>query len=322
MTLYNKSVQSDPLCARHDWEHAIQRIVDQLRQVQAFAETPEDAPPEAVASWPESPRPAPAAVETGRDSSPARSQNDAPKRRAGGWRWLALPAFGLAAVLLAVFVALGLFNRTSSPDKAVIAEKPGSSRAALPTPASRDTTPAATNPPARVSTVPNPAPAPQHEPAATPSAKSTVDTGAPASIGNPRIADIAIGTQQKTPGADLVGVWGGSSSCSQGEIGVELSLKDVQADGAVSGSLRFFNLPGQNNTADGEYTLGGRYYDKDRTLYLQPGNWIKQPPGYSMANFTLTFDAGEQALKGRVANVACSTISVIRNRGSGSRPSG
>jgi len=303
--------------AFHDWEHAIQRIVDQLRQVQGFAETPEGAPPRAAASWPESPQPAHAA-DTGTVSSPAISRNDAPKSRAGGWRWIAFPAFGLAAVLLAVFVALGLSNRNSSPDKPAIAEKPGSAPAALPTPVTRDTATLAANPPPRVSATPN-APVTQRE-AATPPAKP-VETGTPGSFSNPRIADIGIATQQKTPGSDLLGVWGGSSSCSQGEIGVELSLKELQADGAVSGSLRFFNLPGQNNTADGEYTLGGRYYDKDRTLYLQPGNWIKQPPGYSMANFTLTFYSGEQALKGRVANVACSTISVTRNGGTASPPS-
>jgi hypothetical protein len=223
-------------------------------------------------------------------------------------------------VLLAVFVALGLSNRNSSPDKAAIAEKPGSAPAALPAPVSRDTTTVAANPPARVPVPPNPAPATPRDSAATLPAKP-VETGAAASFSNARIADIAIATQQKTPGSDLLGVWGGSTSCSQGEIGVELSLKELQADGAVSGSLRFFNLPGKNNTADGEYTLGGRYYDKDRTLYLQPGNWIKQPPGYSMANFTLTFYSGEQALKGRVTNVACSTISVTRNGGTASPPS-
>jgi hypothetical protein len=307
--------------AFHDWEHAIQRIVDQLRQVQGFAETPEDAPPRAAASWPESPQPAHAAADTSSETSAA-SRNGAPKGRAGGWRWIAFPAFGLAAVLLAVFVALGFSNRNSSPDKPAIAEKPGSAPAALPTPVTRDTTTVAANPPPRAAAPPNAAPTPQRDLAtATPPAKAAVESAATASFSNPRIADIAIATQQKTPGSDLIGVWGGSTSCSQGEIGVELSLKELQADGAVSGSLRFFNLPGKNNTADGEYTLGGRYYDKDRTLYLQPGNWIKQPPGYSMANFTLTFYSGEQALKGRVTNVACSTISVTRNGGTASPPS-
>ena len=305
--------------AFHDWEHAIQRIVDQLRQVQGPGGPPADASAGAAALPAEDQQPAHAA-EIGSVSSPAISRNDAPKSRAGRWRWIAFPAFGLAAVALAVFVALGPFNRNSSSDKPAIAEKPGSPPAALPSPVSRDPTNVAANPPPRAAAPPNAAPTPQRDSAATLPAKP-VETGAAASFSNPRIADIGIATQQKTPGSDLLGVWGGSTSCSQGEIGVELSLKELQADGAVSGSLRFFNLPGKNNTADGEYTLGGRYYDKDRTLYLQPGNWIKQPPGYSMANFTLTFYSGEQALKGRVTNVACSTISVTRNGGTASPPS-
>src|SRR5260221_7092898 len=117
-------------------------------------------------------------------------------------------------------------------------------------------------------------------------------------------------TQQKPLGSDLQGLWNGSSVCADGEIGVELSLKEVRSDGTVLGSLRFFNLPDRNNVSEGEYTLQGRYFDKDRTLYLQPGVWIRQPPGYSMASFTFSFSPGDQTLAGRVSNVACSTISV------------
>src|SRR4051794_10556692 len=70
--------------AFHDWEHAIQRIVDQLRQVQGPAEPPEDAPPRAAASLPEGLPPSHPAGVTASDSSPAASPNHAPKRRASG----------------------------------------------------------------------------------------------------------------------------------------------------------------------------------------------------------------------------------------------
>ena len=82
--------------AFHDWEHAIQRIVDQLRQVQGPGEPPADASAGAAALSTEGLRPSHAAVETGSDSSPAASRNDPPKRRAPGWRWIAVPTFGLA----------------------------------------------------------------------------------------------------------------------------------------------------------------------------------------------------------------------------------
>lgn len=331
--------------AFHDWEHAIQRVVDQLLLVEGLREIRDNLSAQSDLPQENRKQPRLAAVEkqSGSDGSPPPSANAGSTRPAHDWRLIAFPAFGLAALAIAAFVWFGIFSLTPSvqkpgvatdiaPPRAAVpnppgqsptdtAVKPSSAGAPVSAPPSRSASEIVGNPPSRSAGMPTPPSPPQRETAPTPAAGPAAAAQATTATLNPRIADIGIGGQPKSPGSDLLGSWGGSSRCPQGEIGVELLLKEAKADGAVLGSLRFFNPPGQNITEEGEYTVQGRYYDKDRTLYLRPGEWIKQPPGYSMANFTAALSLNEQTLTGRVSNGHCYTISVTREGGSPSPPS-
>jgi hypothetical protein len=325
--------------AFHDWEHAIQRVVDQLLLVEGLRDTRDNL--SARSDLPqESRKPPPLTVEkqSGSDGTPSPSVNARTTRLARDWRLIAFPAFGLAALAIAAVASFSIFSpapsvrgpgaetdmtppRAANPSgrsPAEVAVKPSSSGAPVQSPQSRSASEIVANPPSRsadTATLP-----PQRGTASTPAAGPAGAAQAGTTL-NPRIADIGIGEQRKSPGSELLGAWGGSSRCPQGEIGIELLLKEAKADGAVLGSLRFFNPPGQNLTEEGEYAVQGRYYDKDRTLYLRPGEWIKQPPGYSMANFTAALSLNEQTLTGRVSNGRCYTISVTREGGSPSLPS-
>ena len=286
--------------AFHDWEHAIQRVVDQLLLVDDLRGTTNEISTRSGLPHDDTvePRHATAEKRGGSGESPPVSPSAVSARPTRAWRWVAFPAVGFLSLAVAILIWFGTSNRTPTMQKPDIAEKLSPSRAAVPSP---------TPPPP--STV-------QREASSTLPAKPAAEAPASAAISNPRITEIGNNTQKKSPGSDLLGLWGGSSACAQGDIGVELSLKEVQGDGIVRGSLRFFNLPGKNNTGEGEYSLQGRYYDADHTLYLKPEAWIKQPPGYSMASFSFTFQPRGPSLTGRVSNVACSTISVTKVGGS------
>ena len=303
--------------AFHDWEHAIQRVVEQLRMVDGLAEPSSEAAARSAGPEEVSRRPSPAPAETAGAQIATGSASVAATTRIRSWRWIALPAFGTVALAVAIFLWSSPFggNPTTQAPKVAATQS-------APAPVTPPTTPPFVGRAPSSATVPTPAlsppvaaPSPPREASSPPAAIAVVEAPGSAVSLNPRITDIGIGVPQNSPGSELVGRWGGSSTCSQGDVGVELSLNEVRPDGAVHGSLRFFNLPGQNNTAEGEYTLQGRYYPKDRTLYLQPGGWVKQPPGYAMANFTVAFSPADQTLKGRVSNVSCSTISVTKDDG-------
>jgi TIR domain len=314
--------------AFHDWEHAIQRVVDQLLLVDGLERTSDAGLRRSALprDGGEQPRQATGdkREESGR-SAPV-SPNVVSAGASRGWRWIAVPALGFAVLAIAILIWFGLVSRTPTTQKADIGENTSPPRVTPPNPLNRNPTTQkadlAANPsPPRAT--PRSLPPPSTPTVQQEASTSPVGPGAEASnsisIVNPRISEIGNETQRtppntqlKTPNSDLLGLWDGSSTCDQGEIGVELSLKETRADRMVLGTLRFFNLPGHNNTGEGEYTLQGRYYDKDSMLYLQPGVWIRQPPGYSMASFSFTLESHGPMLIGRVTNAACSTISVTK----------
>jgi hypothetical protein len=109
----------------------------------------------------------------------------------------------------------------------------------------------------------------------------------------------------------LLGVWRGSYVCSQGETGVDLAFSELFDDGAVLGTFSFYNLPGQGNSASGAYTLIGQLDVGHRTIYLDPGTWIRRPPGYAPVGVAISFpSSGERAISGTITNSGCSQISV------------
>jgi hypothetical protein len=87
----------------------------------------------------------------------------------------------------------------------------------------------------------------------------------------------------------FLGVWRGSYVCSQGETGVDLSFSELHDDGSVLGTFSFYNLPGESNSATGVYTLIGQLDIRNQIVYLDPGTWIRQPPGYGPVGVSISF---------------------------------
>lgn len=111
--------------------------------------------------------------------------------------------------------------------------------------------------------------------------------------------------------SSLLGVWRGSYVCGQGETGVELSFTELRDDGVVLGTFNFFNLPGHNNAASGEYTLIGQLDIGSQSIFLDPGTWIRQPPGYTAVGVSMSFPSPEaHEMHGIVTNPSCSQIYV------------
>jgi hypothetical protein len=120
--------------------------------------------------------------------------------------------------------------------------------------------------------------------------------------------DTAVKTLQMARSA-LLGVWRGSYVCGQGETGVELSFTELGDDGVVVGTFSFFNLPGRSNVKNGEYTLIGKLDLRTRELYLSPGKWIKQPPGYTPVGFSAPLPSlGVRKIFGRITFPGCNQI--------------
>ena len=110
----------------------------------------------------------------------------------------------------------------------------------------------------------------------------------------------------------LVGVWRGSYICRQGETGVEVTITDLTADGAVKGRFHFFNMPGKSNAAEGEFLLSGKYDLAAGTLTMTPGEWIKQPENYVTAGFTAYYRPPAPTMAGTVDNNVCRQINLTK----------
>jgi hypothetical protein len=91
--------------------------------------------------------------------------------------------------------------------------------------------------------------------------------------------------------------------CSQGKTGVELDFTGLNADGAARGTFSFFSLPGYDNSQSGEYELTGRLNASNGELHMNPGAWIREPPGYAAVGFSATLSEGE--LQGTIRFPAC-----------------
>ena len=130
-----------------------------------------------------------------------------------------------------------------------------------------------------------------------------------------QIAGASFGTLQTARNA-LLGVWRGSYVCAQGETGVELSFTQLHTDGVVVGTFSFFNLPGHNNSESGEYTLIGRLDVGTGELFVNPGRWIRQPPGYAPVGFSASFASANRILGRVIANFpGCSQIYADKSNG-------
>lgn len=142
----------------------------------------------------------------------------------------------------------------------------------------------------------------------------------------PGFADAAARPASEIPGSTqdliqlarsrLLGVWRGSYVCSQGETGVDLSFSEVHNDGTIIGTFTFYSLAGQSNSASGAYTLTGQLDIGNQIIYLDPGTWIRQPPGYGPVGVSISFpSSGEHAIKGTIMSSGCGQISVAKTSG-------
>jgi hypothetical protein len=94
--------------------------------------------------------------------------------------------------------------------------------------------------------------------------------------------------------------------------GVELAFTELRADGTVSATFSFFNLPGRSNAAEGKFNLNGRYDLASGSLSMTPGAWIRQPAGYFSAGFSAVYRPPARTIAGTISNTACGQITVTK----------
>ncbi len=113
----------------------------------------------------------------------------------------------------------------------------------------------------------------------------------------------------RTPDTPYAGIYGGSYTCTDGEHGFYLDLKNVRAasgggydvDGVIGLFPTISGVSGPVGHVAGSLTVSGTI-DADGKIALAAGEWLKQPAGYGAADLEGTLRAkpdGSYALTGK-----------------------
>jgi len=98
----------------------------------------------------------------------------------------------------------------------------------------------------------------------------------------------------------LLGVWHGYYVCGQGRTGGELSLTEMTDQGTISGTFKFFNLPGMHNAQPGSYAVSGKYDFAAKSLRIDPAGWIDHPHDYTAIPMVFPMITDWTKIEGRV----------------------
>jgi len=77
---------------------------------------------------------------------------------------------------------------------------------------------------------------------------------------------------------DIVGIWEGSYSASQGKTGLTLNV--YKANDHYEAIFDFYNLPGKTNAKAGKYYMYGSYNELTGKYNLIGYEWINRPVNY------------------------------------------
>jgi hypothetical protein len=115
-------------------------------------------------------------------------------------------------------------------------------------------------------------------------------------------------TTAGSPPSLAAGTWTGTYACSQGETGVHLAVRASSGDG-LAGTFSFYAVPSNPSVPSGSYTMTG--FIDPAGVFLFPGQWISQPPGWTMVNVAMNLPTGGgTAMTGEV--VGCSSLSLTK----------
>ncbi|MCK9893013.1 serine/threonine-protein kinase [Frankia sp. AgB32] len=116
-----------------------------------------------------------------------------------------------------------------------------------------------------------------------------------------------------TPPIALVGHWRGGFTCTQGLVGLLLTIIETP-DHALWGTFEFYPVSVSPTVARGSYLV--RVIYSDGAMNVSGVRWINQPTGYNMVNLTARPRADRpDDLGGRVTLSDCSTFSLHRESG-------
>jgi hypothetical protein len=147
--------------------------------------------------------------------------------------------------------------------------------------------------------------APSAAPAATHSAIPPA-TVSPASVNT---SSAAVPSPTAPAGPAVVGVWGGTYTCSQGLTGMRLTITGSGGD-TLMAVVAFYAVASNPNVPDGSYEMTGSY-SAAGGLVLTPDHWISQPAGYEMVGLSGPPPSGN-SMHGTVQSAGCTTFSVTR----------
>ena len=112
--------------------------------------------------------------------------------------------------------------------------------------------------------------------------------------------------QDSPPVPDVAGTWVGSYTCAQGLTGLRLVIQSP-AGTKLEATFNFYAVSANPSVPSGSFTMAG--FTDPAGIFLNQGNWIEQPSGYSMVNIAGNLPAsGGKTLNGAV--VGCSPFSL------------
>ncbi|MEE4209542.1 MAG: CsgG/HfaB family protein [Parvularcula sp.] len=110
------------------------------------------------------------------------------------------------------------------------------------------------------------------------------------------------------------GVWRGTGTCGETEIGLAISLI-VGPDDKLSAMQTYFPLPQgstRNQVAAGVLTMAGTIDPATNTFRLLPDDWLFRPQGHAAFEITGTLDAESGVIEGQYNQDGCGEVRLRR----------
>jgi hypothetical protein len=111
----------------------------------------------------------------------------------------------------------------------------------------------------------------------------------------------------------LSGTWRGSYMCAQGLTGLTLTI-EPGANG-LTAVFEFYPVAENPLVPTGRFRMEGFFDGTQRTLTLQPREWIDQPPGYLTVGLEARVDLDWGVILGRITETpGCTWFRLSRQR--------
>lgn len=103
-----------------------------------------------------------------------------------------------------------------------------------------------------------------------------------------------------------------SGTYNEGEMGVDLTLTSIKANGNLEAIYSFYPMPGNTSGKSGSYKMTGSYNPKTLEITLKGSEWIDRPSWYSYVNINGIIKADNNSIVSSSSNFQVFTESIAQ----------